>query len=184
MDDAKIIALYFARNEDAIAETDAAYGRKLHTLAQNIVSCYEDAQESVSDTYYKAWETIPPTHPVHFYAYLSRICRNFAFGRLDWKNAAKRRAEVVSLSAEMEQCIPDRSRDRELTGKELGRLLNGFLAQLSTETRVIFLRRYWQVETVGEIAQALGISESKVKTQLHRTRNKLRQYLEKEGIAV
>ncbi|MBR3949674.1 MAG: sigma-70 family RNA polymerase sigma factor [Oscillospiraceae bacterium] len=184
MDDAKIIALYFARNEDAIAETDAAYGRKLHTLAQNIVSCYEDAQESVSDTYYKAWETIPPTHPVHFYAYLSRICRNFAFGRLDWKNAAKRRAEVVSLSAEMEQCIPDRSRDRELTGKELGRLLNGFLAQLSTETRVIFLRRYWQVETVGEIAQALGISESKVKTQLHRTRKKLEIYLNREGIQV
>lgn len=184
MDDAKIIALYFARNEDAIAETDAAYGRKLHTLAQNIVSCYEDAQESVSDTYYKAWETIPPTRPVHFYAYLARICRHFAFGRLDWKNAAKRKAEVVSLSAEMEQCIPDQSREQELTGKELGRILSSFLAQLNTETRVIFLRRYWYVETVGEIALHMGISESKVKTQLHRTRKKLEAYLSKEGIKV
>ena len=184
MDDAKIIALYFARNEDAIAETDAAYGRKLHTLAQNIVSCYEDAQESVNDTYFKAWESIPPTKPSHFYAYLAKICRYFAFGRLDWKNAAKRKAEVVSLTAEMEQCIPDESRERMLDARELGRILNSFLSQLSTESRVIFLRRYWYVETVAEIAQRLGITESKVKTQLHRTRKKLAAHLNMEGITV
>lgn len=184
MEDKKIIDLYWARNEDAIAETDAAYGRPLHTLADRILRSPEDAQESVNDTYFKAWETIPPQRPNYFFAYLAKICRHFALGKLDWKNAAKRKAEVVELTREMELCIPDESRDRELERKEMGRLLNGFLAGLSVESRRIFLRRYWYVDTVAEIAQRYSISESKVKTQLHRTRKKLSDYLAKEGIAV
>ena len=114
MDDSKIIELFFARNEDAIAQTDAAYGRRLHHLADNIVKNAQDAEESVSDTYLRAWDTIPPRKPAHFFAYLARICRNFALDKLDWKNAAKRKAEVVSLTQEMETCIPDTSRDREV----------------------------------------------------------------------
>ena len=184
MEDSKIIDLYWARNEDAIAETDASYGGKLCALAQRIVSDWEDAEESVSDTYMKAWETIPPQRPNYFFAYLAKLCRHFALGKLDWKNAAKRKAEVIALTREMELCIPDTSRDRELYGKELGRLLNGFLADLSSESRRIFLRRYWYVDTVAEIAERYGVSESKVKTQLHRTRKKLSAYLAKEGIAV
>ena len=184
MEDSKIMDLYWARNEDAIAETDAAYGGKLCGLAHRIVSDWEDAEESVNDTYMKAWETIPPQRPNYFFAYLAKICRHFALGNLDWRNAAKRKAEVIALTKEMELCIPDESRDRELAGKELGRLLNTFLAGLTPESRCIFLRRYWYVDTVAEIAQRYGISESKVKTQLHRTRKKLSAYLEKEGITV
>ena len=184
MEDSKILDLYWSRNEDAIAETDAVYGGRLCNLAQRIVLSWEDAEESVSDTYMKAWETIPPQRPCYFFAYLAKICRNFALGKLDWKNAAKRRAEVVALTKEMELCIPDESRDRELAGKELGRLLNSFLANLPAESRCIFLRRYWYVDTVAEIAQRYGISESKVKTQLHRTRKKLSIFLEKEGVMV
>lgn len=85
MEDAKIIELYFTRNEDAICQTDAAYGRRLHHLAQNIVRNDQDAEESVSDTYLRAWETIPPQRPAHFFAYLAKICRNLALNRLDWK---------------------------------------------------------------------------------------------------
>ena len=184
MEDSKIIDLYWARNENAIAETDAAYGGKLCNLAQRIVLNWEDAEESVSDTYMKAWDTIPPQRPNYFFAYLAKICRHFALGKLDWKNAAKRKAEVIALTKEMELCIPDESRDRELEGRELGRILNSFLADLTPENRCIFLRRYWYVDSVAEIAQRYGISESKVKTQLHRTRKKLSTFLEKEGITV
>ena len=181
MDDTKIIELFFARNEEAITQTDAAYGRRLLNLADGILRCPEDAEESVSDTYWKAWDTIPPQKPVHFFAYLAKLCRHFAFGRLDRKNAAKRKAEVVSLTQEMELCIPDTRRDAALEGRELGRLLSNFLRTLSPENRLVFLRRYWYVDTVAEIAQRYGISENAVNTRLSRTRSKLRIYLNKEG---
>lgn len=184
MDDKQILDLYFARNEDAIRHTDDTYGRRLFQLADNIVNNDQDAEESVSDTYLKAWETIPPQCPTFFFAYLAKICRHFALGRLDWKNAAKRKAEVVTLTQEMELCIPDNAQDRTLEGKELGRILNAFLKTLSPENRMVFLRRYWYVDTVAEIAIRYGISESAVMTRLSRTRAKLQTYLEKEGISL
>ena len=112
MEDVKIIDLYFARNEDAICQTDATYGRKLFCLAQKILHDEQDSEESVSDTYMKVWETIPPHRPTYFYAYLAKLCRFFALGKLDWKNAAKRKAEVVSLTDEMALCIPDQRKEQ------------------------------------------------------------------------
>ena len=184
MTDIQIIELYWARNEDAIHQTDLVYGKKLHNLADRIVQNFEDAQECVSDTYLKTWDTIPPQRPNYFFAYLAKICRNFALGVLDWKSAAKRKGEVVALTAEMETCIPDPQHERRLEGEELGEILNRFLESLSYENRVIFLRRYWYLDTVAEIAERYGFSQSKVKTQLHRTRTKLHSFLEKEGIRV
>ena len=184
MEDSKIIDLFFARNEDAIRHTDDTYGRRLFMLADNIVKNDQDAEESVSDTYRKAWDTIPPRRPNHFFAYLAKICRHFALGRLDWNNAAKRKAEVVSLTQEMEGCIPDRNRDAQMTGRELGMLLDTFLRSLSPENRMVFLRRYWYVDTIAEIAVRYGISESAVNMRLNRTRAKLSAFLEKEGIRV
>lgn len=184
MEDSQIIELFFARKEDAIRHTEETYGRRLFSLADNIVKNHEDAEESVSDTYWKAWDTIPPHKPAYFFAYLARICRNFALDRLDWKNASKRKAEVVSLTAEMELCVPDRTRDKELAGKELGIILDAFLRTLSKDNRVIFMRRYWYVDTIGEIAARYGISESAVQMRLNRTKTKLRAYLEKEEIQI
>lgn len=98
MDDSKIIELFFARNEDAIKHTDNTYGRRLFVLADNIVRNDQDAEESVSDTYMKAWDTIPPKKPVHLFAYLAKICRNFALKKLDWKAAAKRNFGITKWS--------------------------------------------------------------------------------------
>lgn len=184
MEDAEILTLYWCRDEDAIKQTEIAYGRRLHALAEKILQSHEDAQESVSDTYMKAWDTIPPQRPNYFFAYLAKICRNFAFGRLDWRKAAKRNAEVVTLTQEMELCIPDTSQQRKLEGEELGRLLNRFLEELPQDKRLIFMRRYWYADSIGQIAARYHISQSKVKTQLHRTRVKLHDYLEKEGVSV
>ena len=184
MEDSKIIDLFFARNEAAIEQVDDTYGRRLFTLADRIVNNDQDAEESVSDTYMKAWVTIPPTKPVYLFAYLAKICRNFALKKLDWKAAAKRNAEVVSLTQEMELCIPDTSRDREIETRELGQLLDAFLRTLSNENQMVFLRRYWFMDSVAEIAVRYGISESAVQMRLHRTRSKLAVYLAKEGIRV
>lgn len=184
MEDEKIIALFWERNEQALKETAAVYGGRLYRLSNRILNNREDAEESVSDTYMEAWNAIPPKQPTYFYAFLAAICRNLSLNRLDWRLAAKRNAEVVTLTQEMASCIPDRGQERELDRRELRRVLERFLDGLPKESRLIFLRRYLYVDSIEEIAQRYSISPSKVKTQLHRSRKKLHAYLEKEEIAL
>lgn len=184
MDDSKIIELFFARDENAIRHTDDIYGRRLYLLADNIVQNGQDAEESVSDTYMKAWSTIPPQKPQHFFGYIAKICRNFALKKVDWKNAQKRKAEVVTLTQEMESCIPDRSRELDMDERELGRILDTFLRTLTPENRMVFMRRYWYVDTIAEIAVRYGLSEGAVQMRLNRTKSKLAAFLAKEGIRV
>lgn len=182
MEDSRIIELYFARNEAAIKETDAAYGKKLSSLATGILRNNEDAKEAVNDTYLKVWDIIPPQRPTYFYAFIAKICRYLCFGTLDYKKAQKRSFEQVALSEELESCIPNRLAERELEAREIGEILSDFLGTLSRESRLIFMRRYWFCNSIEEISEHFKISQSKVKTSLHRTRKKLKAYLEREGI--
>lgn len=184
MEDSKILDLYWSRNESAIEETDKSYGRNLFLFSNKILENQEDSEENVSDTYMKTWSSIPPCRPKHFLAFLFKICRHLALDRLDWRKAAKRNAEIVSLTAEMQSCIPDTSYDRYATAKEISSAMDSFLKTLPKESRLIFLRRYLYVDTVAEIAHRYGISESKVKMQLHRMRTNLAEHLKKEGICV
>lgn len=181
MEDSKIIALYFARNEDAIVQTKDAYGKRLYYLAGRITDNAQDAEECENDTYLRAWDTIPPQRPRSFFAYLARLCRNLALDKLDWHNAAKRKAEIVRLTEEMEQCIPDPLRQSELDDQELGNLLDAFLRTLPEDSKTVFLRRFWFADTVKEIATSMGIQERTVQMRLTRTKAKLKLYLEKEG---
>ena len=129
----------------------------------------------------KSWNTIPPQRPQYFFAYLAKAFPNFARKKQDWKNKAKRNAEVVNLTEKMEMCIPDQSRDRALEAKELGMILDHFLRTLAPEDQMVFLRRYWYVDTIAEIATRYGISEGAVQMRLNRTRAKLCTCLEKGG---
>lgn len=184
MNDEQIIQLFFTRNEDAIHQTDDRYGAKLTRLSENIVGSREDAQECVNDTYFKAWDTIPPTKPVYFFAYLAKICRHFAFDRLDWNNAAKRKAEVVALTQEMEACIPGHWQETDVRSTEISRLVSSFLWKQTADNRMIFVRRYWYGDSVSEIALRYEISQSAVLMRLSRMREKLAIYLKKEGFQV
>ena len=184
MNDDQIIQLFFTRNEDAIRQTACRYGAPLTRLSENIIRNSEDAQECVNDTYLKAWETIPPAKPSHLFAYLAKICRNLAFDRLDWNNAVKRKAEVVALTQEMEECIPGTWQDETADSADISRSVGAFLQRQTKENRMIFVRRYWYGDSVGEIAQRFGVSQSAVMMRLSRTRSKLASYLKKEGISV
>lgn len=134
----------------------------------------------------ETWNTIPPKKPNYFFAYIAKICRYIAFGKVDWKNAKKRSAELVALTDEMEMCIPDPSSkiDEERSGEEIGRLINQFLSGLSEEKRLIYMRRYWYTDSIHSISERYSIGESKVKTTLFRTRNELKDFLRKEGVTV
>lgn len=186
MEDSQIIELYWKRSELAITETQKKYAGLCHSIAFNILADQGDAEECVNDTWLKAWNGIPPQRPRCLSAFLSRITRNQALKRYERNNAQKRGGGQVPLALEeLSGCIPDPMAITQVGSEgELTRLLNEFLSRLQPQTRKIFLRRYWNLEPVRDIAKACGISESKAKVTLFRTRKKLKEYLEQEGIAL
>ncbi|MBQ8747262.1 MAG: sigma-70 family RNA polymerase sigma factor [Clostridia bacterium] len=185
MDDNRIIDMYFARSEDAIAETDKKYGRYCRTIAYNILFSHEDAEECVSDTYMKAWDSMPPQKPLYLAAFLGKITRNLSLNRFKREHAQKRSGGVQVVFDELAECIPDPSADDDISDEiVLKEALNSFLAALSPLHRVIFVRRYWYLTPLKEIAAAYGCTEGSVKSILSRTRTRFRKHLEKEGIRI
>ena len=186
MDDTQIIDLYFGRCESAIAETARKYGSYLNQVSYNILRCREDTEEVVEDTYYAAWNAIPPTRPAVLKHFLSRIARNLSFNRLDYLTAGRRNGHMALLLSELEECIPDpRSSPEALwENKRIRTLLNRFLGTLATQDCRIFLCRYYYSMTIGEISEKYGLSQRHVKYRLSLMRKSLRKHLEKEGIRV
>ncbi len=176
----EIVKLYLERNERAIEETEKRYGKLCVSLACNILGSSADAEEAVNDTYLALWNAIPPEQPDNMTAFVAKITRNIALKRVRYNSAEKRAAVPVSLS-ELEEVIPDKTQWE--TG-ELTRLINAFLYKESAVSRNVFIRRYWFSESIEEIARRYSFSESKVKSILHRSRNKLKKYLQKEGISL
>ena len=186
MNDQEIIDLYWARCENAIQETDQKYGKLCYRIAWNILGNVQDSEECVSDTYMKAWNAIPPSRPGKLSAFLGKITRNLALNRYKRNSAARRGGGEVPVALdELSECIPDpHTVEAMMDEKALTQQLNTFLGGLSREARSIFLRRYWELASVREIAESYGISESKVKVSLFRTRGKLKAFLDKEGITL
>lgn len=184
MDDDRIIELFWNRSEQAVSAVSEKFGAMCYSLAFNLLRSREDAEECVNDTWHGLWETIPPERPRSLVSFVAKIARNQAMKRLTYRSAAKRDVLIVSFE-ELNECIPDRYRIEEIAdGRELSRLLDQFLDTLDGESRNIFLRRYWFCDSIREIAKGFGISESKVKVRLFRTRRQLKAYLEEAQIYV
>ena len=184
MEDLQIIELYFARDELAIRETDRKYGKLCFQVANHLLCNNEDSQECVNDTYLTVWNNIPPTRPNHFTAFLCKITRNLSLKKLEFANAAKRSADAILSLSEIEATLPDSRITPGITDEELGKLISAFLRSEKELARNVFLRKYWFFDSVSEIAERYSLNESNVKSMLFRTRNKLREFLKKEGIEV
>lgn len=183
MDDKNIVELYFSRNEEAIIQTDKKYGRYCYSIAYNILTNKEDAEESVSDTYMAAWSAIPPRRPSVLSTFLGKITRHISIDRWRECSATKRGGGEVPLALEeLKDCISGmQDVEMEYERKEILKTYVKFLDALPNTERRVFLCRYWYVEPIETIADKFGFSQSKVKTMLHRTRAKLRKQFAKEG---
>ncbi len=185
MEDREIVDLYWARNEQAIEETDHKYGRQCHSIARNILGNDHDAEECVSDTWLSAWNAMPDQRPNRLFAFLAKIVRNLALDRWDYLHAQKRNTDVTTLLSELEDCVSNReSTEQHAEDHAVAAMINSFLLTLDPDSRNIFLRRYWYADSISEIAARFSTNESRVKSCLFRTRKKLRAALEKEGIAL
>lgn len=183
MQDEEIIELYFARSERAIAETSGKYGGYCNSIALNILHDRSDSEEVVNDSYLKVWNSVPPTRPQSLKAYLGRIVRNLSLNAYEKLTSAKRgKGEVRLVLDELSEVIPSgESVEQYSEQKVLEQLLDSFLGTLEDSTRGIFVRRYWYMSSVKEIARSCKLSESAVKMRLKRTREALKKYLEQEG---
>ena len=185
MEDLQIIELYNARIETAIKETDTKYGRMLHGIALNILSNHWDSEEIVNDTYGKAWNAIPPEKPNSLGAYLGRITRNLSINRWNEQRAKKRYDGAELLLYELGDCIPaTQTVENVIDAKEQAKIIDTWLGTLSTDNRVLFLRRYWFGDAVSSLAKECGTSANKLAGRLYRLRQGLKKALEQEDISL
>lgn len=186
MQDEKIVELYWLRHENAIRETEHKYGQYLIKIAHNILNNIEDSRESVNDTYLRAWNSMPPNKPAVLKTYLGKITRQISIDIFRSKNRQKRSNSQYALSLyELEECIPDNMcTEQEIELRLLGKTINEFLYTLPEQTRHIFVCRYYFCDSVKSISSYYALTESKVKSILYRTRQALKNHLEREGFFI
>ncbi|MBE6989190.1 MAG: sigma-70 family RNA polymerase sigma factor [Ruminococcaceae bacterium] len=185
MDDLAIIALYFARDEEAIRQTDRKYGTFCRRVARNILTLPQDAEECVNDGYHAAWNAMPPQRPADLRAFLGRIVRNLSIGRWRREHAQKRYAGLDVMLSELEDCLPGReSTEQALERTLLTERIAAWLQGLPREDRVLFLRRYWYGESVKTLAAERGENANRTAQRMRKLRLALRDALEEGGFSV
>lgn len=186
MEDKEIVDLYWDRNELAVSRTDEKYGPYLFKIAYNILADQEDSQESVNDTYLKAWNSMPPNRPNVLSSYLGKITRNLSIDTYRMRHRQKRIHSEYALSlSELSDCISGGNTTEETAEVHiLAEALNRYIRNLSPEIRDVFVGRYYFMDSMKDIAAYHGMSVPKVKSILHRTRLGLKQYLRQEGFEI
>ena len=186
MQDEHIVALYWERNEEAVEETKNKYEHYLLKIAHNILADFEDSQESVNDTYLAVWNSMPPHKPSILSTYLGKLTRRISIDIFRRRNRNKRKASEYALSlTELEDCLTDGNNPEEsVEVKLLADAINEFLRTLPKEARNLFIGRYYFLDSLRDAAEYCGMSESRAKSLLFRTRCNLKVYLEKEGFEV
>lgn len=186
MNDSDIVKMYFERNGDAIEATSKKYGGYFRTVAQNVLGMAEDAEECVSDTYLKLWNSIPPNRPDSLKSYGGKIARHLAFDRYQKDRAKKRGAgETEFVLYELEGILTESNTvEQEIDRKELAKAIDDFVRKLPIRDKDMFLCRYWYAYAVGDIAVRHGKSSNYVSVKLSRIRVKLKHYLTERGFKV
>lgn len=186
MEDKEIVDLYFDRNEEAINQSNIKYGGYCGKIAYNILYDYEDSKECVNDTWLNAWNSIPPTKPNKLGIYLGKICRNLALNMYEKYTALKRGGTQSELALdELEEVVGHKSDVEEYVDESLLKdSINNFLRGIDKNNRIVFVSRYFYMSSINEISKEYGLSESNVKMMLKRTRDKLKEYLIKEGYSL
>ena len=184
MDDQRMVELFWQRDERVIDLVRETYGKLCLRIAYNLLGNAEDVEECENDTYLAAWNAIPPAKPQSLSAFLGRITRNLALKCYARRTAQKRGGETADLVCELREVATADTVEETFDSTHTAALIDRFLAEETEEYRRMFVRRYWYGDPLDKVAAAVGCSESTVKVRLHRQRERLRTYLQKEGVSV
>lgn len=183
LDDNKIINLFFERSELAIIELARKYGSVCMKIAMNILSNIQDAEECLDDTYYAVWNTVPPQRPKPLSAYVYRIVRNISINRYKYRNADKRRGTYDVCVEELEYCLASSECTEDVVEeKEIVNCIEDFIDSLEPVNQMIFIRRFWYMDSYKDIADASRLREGTVRTRMVRIKSDLRLYLKERGL--
>lgn len=187
-EDIKIIDLLFERNESGLSQIEAKYKNLYKSILAKLLSNGEDVEECENDVLLAVWNSIPPNRPENLSAYICKIARNVSINKFKYNTRTKRSKGYITAIEELSECIPDKaaegSFDKKAEQKEISEAISDFLRGMDAETRILFIRRYFYLESVTELSKRYGISENRISVKLFRTRAKLHKYLEKEGIFI
>lgn len=186
MQDEKIIELYWERNESAIRETQTVYEKYLSKIIYNVLGNLQDSTECLNDTYFRIWNSIPPNRPAVFSTYIGKIARETAIDAYRKQNRSKRKASEYTLALdEISECVSGRENtEKAVEAKILGKEISSYLRTVSEDKRTVFIMRYYYADSVKDISKHMNMSESRVKSILHRMRKGLKKHLEKEGFEI
>lgn len=185
MEDDEIIGLFFRRSEEAVGAVASKYGSYCRAIAANILGDPQDTEECLNDTWFAAWDSIPPQRPGSLRVYLGRIARNLALNRRKLQTAQKRGGgQTDAALEELRECIPGTTAEEQLDELVLRDAISAFLRRQPDHKRRIFIRRYWAMEPIADIAKAFGLRRGQTATILYRMRQELKEHLEKEGITL
>jgi len=186
LEDNKIIELFFQRDEESILAAEEKYGHYLDSISFNVLKNVDDAKECTNDALLRAWNSIPPQKPDSLKAYLGKIARNLALDLYSKQNAQKRGSGQVEIALdELSECLngsESQNPEANVLGSELSIAINEFLKGLDSKKRIMFMRRYFYLDSIGTIARDMLVSQSNVKTTLWRIRAELHAYLKKENL--
>lgn len=183
MEDQLIIQEFYERSERAIRDLSEKYGNLCQAIANRILGNEQDAEECVNDALFAAWNTIPPKHPDPLSAYICQITRNISLNKYHANTAQKRNHYYDLVLDELEESVAgNASVEDEILAKELEHVINNFLSELKPSDRIIFIKRYWFLEPITEVAHSLGKSENYVSVHMHRIRKRLKNYLKTRGV--
>lgn len=183
MEDREIVDLYFARNDEAIKHSENKYGDYCFCIAERILNSKEDSEEILSDTWLRAWNSIPPQRPVHLRQFFAKITRNLALDRYRRRDAQKRSGSFSLAYEELSECLASGQTPEEVVSAgELEDAIRRFLVRCGETERDVFLRRYFYFDSTKQIASRYSMRESNILNILSRTRKKLKQLLKKEGL--
>lgn len=181
MEDRQILVLLWNRVESAIDALSAKFGKRLQQTAMNILDDHQDAEEAVNDTYLALWDAIPPAHPDPLAAYVYKTGRNTALKLLRARSAQKRCNRYDLSLDELADILPSLTLEEQIDARELGRTIDRFLDTLDEQGRILFVRRYWFGDSIRDISINRSMTQGAVSVRLHRIRNHLKDYLNKEG---
>lgn len=182
MNDKDIVQLFFERSQQAIIELSQKYGKFCFRIALNILKCNEDAEECENDTYLKTWNSIPPDEPRCLRAYVGRIVRNLALSKYRYNHRQMRDSHLQVYLSELQDCIPAPQDEGASADDTVNRAIQDFLSTQDLTNRALFIQRYFYMESISVLSKKFGLKESNISTKLNRTRLKLKQYLEREGV--
>ena len=184
MEDQLIIKLFFQRSENAIEELAQKYGKLCNAISINILKNKEDAEECVNDTWLAVWNTVPPKEPNPLQAYVCKITRNLSLKRLEFTKREKRSADIIISFEDLAAVLPDERYAPNISDEDVGKVISEFLHNQKEDAKNVFIRKYYFFDSISEIAKRYSFTESKVKNMLFYTRNKLKDYLIKEGVEI